>query len=35
MRKPATIREIAEIAPIEEADAIEKVRIDGWRCVAF
>ena len=30
MRKLATIRRIAEIKPIENADAIEHVRVDGW-----
>lgn len=30
MRKLATIRRIAEIRPIENADAIEHVRVDGW-----
>lgn len=34
MRKLATIRRIAEIRPIENADAIEHVRVDGWRVVA-
>jgi RNA ligase (TIGR02306 family) len=34
MRKLATIRKISEVAPIEGADAIEKVRVDGWWCVA-
>jgi RNA ligase (TIGR02306 family) len=33
-RKLATIRKIAHITPIEGADAIEAVRIDGWVCVA-
>ena len=30
MRKLATIRRVAEIRPIENADAIEHVRVDGW-----
>lgn len=30
MRKLATIRRVAEIRPIEGADAIEHVRVDGW-----
>jgi RNA ligase (TIGR02306 family) len=34
MRKLATIRIIDEVQPIEGADAIEKVRIGGWWCVA-
>lgn len=34
MRKLATIQKIAEVLPIEGADAIEKVRIEGWWCVA-
>jgi RNA ligase (TIGR02306 family) len=34
MRKLATIRQIAEVAPIENADQIERVRIDGWWCVS-
>ena len=29
-RKLATIRSIAEIRPIEGADAIEHYRVDGW-----
>ena len=33
-RKLVTIRTISEIQPIEGADAIEKVRIDGWWCVS-
>lgn len=34
MRKLVTIREIKEVLPIEGADAIEIVKIDGWQCVA-
>lgn len=34
MRKLATIRRIAEVRPIENADAIEHVRVDGWQVVA-
>ena len=34
MRKLATIRRIAEIRPIEKADAIEHVRVDGWWVVS-
>lgn len=34
MRKLATIRRISEVKPIEGADAIEAVRIDGWWVVA-
>lgn len=34
MRKLASIRAIASIEPIEDADSIELVRIDGWQCVA-
>lgn len=33
-RKLATIRQIAEIKPIENADNIEAVRVDGWWVVA-
>lgn len=33
MRKLATIREIAEIKPIPEADRIEVARVDGWEVV--
>ena len=32
-RKLATIRKIDEVFPIEGADKIEAVRIDGWMCV--
>jgi RNA ligase (TIGR02306 family) len=34
MRKLATINEISEVLPIDNADAIEKVRVRGWWCVA-
>lgn len=34
MRKLASIQMIAEIQPIEGADAIEKVRVNDWWCVA-
>jgi hypothetical protein len=33
MRKLATIRTIAEIRPIENADAIELAIVDGWQAV--
>jgi RNA ligase (TIGR02306 family) len=33
-RELATIRRIAEVRPIEGADAIEAVRVDGWWVVA-
>lgn len=33
MRKLATIRKISSISPIEGADAIELVHIDGWQVV--
>ncbi len=33
-RKLASIQMIEEIAPIEDADRIEMVRVLGWRCVA-
>ena len=33
-RKLASVRKIAEIRPIEKADAIEAVRVDGWWVVA-
>lgn len=34
MRKLATIKQIKEKRPIEGADLIESVRIDGWWCVS-
>lgn len=34
MRQLATIREIDDVQPIENADAIEKIRVGGWWCVA-
>lgn len=34
MRSLATIQKIADIQPIEGADAIEKVKINDWWCVA-
>lgn len=34
MRKLATIQRIADVQPIEGADAIEKVKINEWWCVA-
>lgn len=33
-RKLATIRKIQKILPIENANAIELIKIDGWQCVA-
>jgi RNA ligase (TIGR02306 family) len=33
VRQLVTVRTIAEVSPIEGADAIEKVRVDGWWCV--
>jgi len=33
MRKLASVREIKEIRPIENADAIETAIVDGWECV--
>lgn len=32
-RKMVTIRRVAEILPIENADNIELAKIDGWQCV--
>lgn len=34
MRQLATVQKIAEVVPIEGADAIEKVRVNDWWCVA-
>ena len=34
MRKLATIRRISSVEPIEGADLIEAIRVDGWQCVA-
>lgn len=34
MRKLVTVRRIADIQPIDGADAIERVTLDGWHCVA-
>lgn len=34
MRKLATIRKIKDVQPIPNADAIEKIQIDGWWCVS-
>ena len=34
MRKLVTIKQIAEVAPIDGADLIEKVRVDGWWVVS-
>lgn len=35
MRKLATIRQVKEILPIADADAIVLIKIDGWNCVAL
>src|SRR5438876_1094061 len=32
-RKLASIRKISEVLPIEGADNIELVKVDGWQCV--
>ena len=34
MRQLATVQKISEVCPIENADAIEKVRVLDWWCVA-
>ena len=34
MRKLASIRRVLEIKPIDGADAIEAIRVDGWWCVS-
>jgi hypothetical protein len=34
MRKLASVRRIENVTPIEGADAIEKVNVLGWQCVA-
>jgi RNA ligase (TIGR02306 family) len=34
MRKLVSIRRISAVRPIDGADAIEAVQIDGWQCVA-
>jgi RNA ligase (TIGR02306 family) len=34
MRKLVSIREISEVLPIEGADAIELVKVDGWQVVS-
>ena len=34
MRKLVSIREISEVLPIEGADAIELVKVDGWQIVS-
>lgn len=34
MRKLVSIREIAAVSPIEGADAIEAIKVDGWTVVA-
>lgn len=33
-RRLASIRRVKEISPIEGADNIEKITIDGWHCIA-
>lgn len=34
MRKLASVRHVRSIIPIEGADKIELVEVDGWRCIA-
>jgi RNA ligase (TIGR02306 family) len=34
MRKMVTIREVADVLPIEGADKIELIQLDGWQCVS-
>jgi RNA ligase (TIGR02306 family) len=34
MRKLVTIRKVSDIFPIEGADFIEVVQVDGWQCIA-
>ena len=34
MRKLASVRTISAVRPIDGADAIEAVQVDGWQCVA-
>jgi hypothetical protein len=34
VRQLVTVREISEIIPIDGADKIELVKVDGWQCVA-
>jgi hypothetical protein len=33
MRKLASVRQIANIKPIQNADSIEVAVVDGWECV--
>lgn len=33
-RKLASIRRVSKVEPIENADAIEKLTIDGWQVVS-
>lgn len=33
MRKLASVRQVADIRPIQGADMIELAIIDGWQCV--
>ena len=34
MRKLATIRQVKDVLPINGADLIELIRVDGWQCVS-